>query len=587
MRFWLAVFDIGGRRRADAVAAQPILYSKARRLALEIVRDEASGQIGVLLSNADLLDSRGVLTCCIGFANGAKGCSVWRDRGFPLIDARIWLDGDGLHVASPYFGPRAKKQTLHQSLLDIRGVDLAERKGSEAQLGTRYDQSQWSPDYAWPGRLVTSLDVRYTPTRSNVTRYDDVEITIDARAARSPNLVPLDRGGTRKATVWTGDVDVTRMEPDYSDSKVRRSSRADTFGVPAFRFEDVEVLGFRLDAASAPGETRRVLDRLAQDLNFHLDYQPKIADVVIPEPAADFRYRVATSTVVIELLRYGAMKLRSPCAPLGVLDYQSQHELVVRVLVGRVDDDSAQAHSPAAYVPAIFVDNPWSKVIGRDLQGFDKRMAHFCVQNGGRPVPLEMNGHLRGRGQPQPEPEPLDRIERVYLVGTTGTSDPEAAKEDLLLELDCSAARGTRDADFAPVDIDLALNSSALAFTRWRRSDFVDPEFRRSFARSAVGGAVRGFRSVQVSPVGQRNTDRLRKTWITGTFTIDDDVRVAPTRGVAALTLHNQQSAPQGWRDLCDILRIEPGTWQAFSFPAGSWYRMKFSMDLTIDTGLE
>lgn len=585
MRFWLAVFDIGGRRRADTVAAQPILYSDARRLALEVLRDDQSGQYGVLLSNADLFDSRGVLSCCIGFANGAKACSVWRDRGFPLIDARIWEDEKGLHVASPFFGPRAKKQSLQQTLLDIRGVDLEKKAGPKALMDWRYDQQQWAPDYTWPGRLVASVDVGFTPRRDNVVRYDDVDITLDARPARSPDLVPLDRGRARKATVWTGDVDARSVEVAYSGGKPRRTSRADTFGVPAFRFEDVEVLGFRLDVGGADDDPRRVLDGLVQDLNFHLDYQPNAADRVVPEPAADFRYRVATPTVVIELLRYGKMKLRSPCTPLGVLDYQSQHELVVRVLVGRVDDDSAQAHSPAVYVPAIFVDNPWSKVIGRDLQGFDKRMARFCIQNGGRPVPLEMDGHVRGVSAP--EPEPLDRIERVYLVGKTGTKDPEADNEDLLLELDCSVVRGTRDADFAPVDIDLALNSSALAFTRWRRSDFDDPEFRRAFARSAIGGAVRGFRSVQVSPVGQRNTDLLRKTWITGTFAIDDDVRVAPTRGVAELILHNQASAPQGWRDLCDILKIEPGTWQGFSFPSGSWYRMKFSMDLNIDSGLE
>ena len=73
------------------------------------------------------------------------------------------------------------------------------------------------------------------------------------------------------------------------------------------------------------------------------------------------------------------MKARVPTAPLEVDDSQSQHELVVRLLVGRVDDDTAQAHAPAVYVPAIFVDNPWSKMLGRDAIGFDKRMAEFCV----------------------------------------------------------------------------------------------------------------------------------------------------------------------------------------------------------------
>ena len=82
---------------------------------------------------------------------------------------------------------------------------------------------------------------------------------------------------------------------------------------------------------------------------------------------------------MVELLRYGKMKLRQPLPSLRKDDYQSQHELLVRLLVGRVDDDTSQARDAAAFVPIIFVDNPWSKVLGRGVQGFDKRMADFCV----------------------------------------------------------------------------------------------------------------------------------------------------------------------------------------------------------------
>ena len=71
---------------------------------------------------------------------------------------------------------------------------------------------------------------------------------------------------------------------------------------------------------------------------------------------------------------------------MTILDYQSQRELVVRILVGRVDDDTAQARDAATYVPAIFVDNPWSKTIGRDLQGFAKCMANFCAERDGKRV---------------------------------------------------------------------------------------------------------------------------------------------------------------------------------------------------------
>ncbi len=91
----------------------------------------------------------------------------------------------------------------------------------------------------------------------------------------------------------------------------------------------------------------------------------------------DFRYRVATPTLLIELLRYNRMRSKDPAPPMRLDDSQSQHELVVRLLVGRVDDDTAQASDPAVYVPAIFVDNAWSKALGRDMLGYDKRMADF------------------------------------------------------------------------------------------------------------------------------------------------------------------------------------------------------------------
>ena len=114
--------------------------------------------------------------------------------------------------------------------------------------------------------------------------------------------------------------------------------------------------------------------------------------------------------------------------PVGREDYQSQHELIVRLLVGRVDDDTAQARAPAVYVPAIFVDNPWSKMLGRDLQGFDKRMANFLVSQGEVYARLLPDGRLaetRERGWPGPRcrtrtAHPLSDISGVSLVGEPG-----------------------------------------------------------------------------------------------------------------------------------------------------------------------
>jgi hypothetical protein len=442
----------------------------------------------------------------------------------------------------------------------------------------QYAQSQWSADYAWPGRLVVLAPVTWTPARADVRRCDGVAIRVTSPTTRSPSLVPLGHGGDVEATVWTGSIDVAASTSEVG-SDITRANRADTFGAPAFRFEDVEVIGFRVELPRGRPLPDKALIALVRELNFHLGPDAALHRGQAPP---DFRYCIATSTIAIELLRYGKMKLRAPWAPLDVLDYQSQHELVVRVLVGRVDDDSAQAHSPATYVPAIFVDNPWSKVLGRDVQGFDKRMAHFCVLQRNKPVALQPDGHVpKSRQQ---APQPLHAIRSIYLVERTGAEpDPEA--QTPLLELDCSAAAES-DAEFGPVDLDLALSGSALAFTRWRRTDFGDPEFRRAFARTAVLDSVRGFRSVQVGPVGARAEQLKRnwRTWITGSFSIDDDLEVAPTHGLATLTLHDLPAAPDGWRQVCNLLGVSGK--QTLSFPAGSWYRMRMSMDLTIDNGL-
>src|SRR5262249_4232123 len=157
--------------------------------------------------------------------------------------------------------------------------------------------------------------------------------------SRYPSLAPFESGKLRLAGVWSGNVDLpaARKESD-PHLPLTRVDRADLFGAPAFRFENVEVLGFRIDLGAYGRDFSRDLDEPIKPLNFHLEASRGGAAVW------DFRYRAATRTLLIELLRYGRMKLKSPAPPVGPDDYQSQHELVVRLLVGRVDDDTAQAH---------------------------------------------------------------------------------------------------------------------------------------------------------------------------------------------------------------------------------------------------
>ena len=60
--------------------------------------------------------------------------------------------------------------------------------------------------------------------------------------------------------------------------------------------------------------------------------------------------------------------LRQPILDLAKNEV-SQYELLVRLLVGKVDDDTSQARDAAVVAPVGLVDNPLSKAVGRQLQG--------------------------------------------------------------------------------------------------------------------------------------------------------------------------------------------------------------------------
>jgi hypothetical protein len=529
------------------------------------------------------------LTCRIGFTNSAKPCSLWRDRGVPLVDAQIVYDEtEGLRVFSPYFG-ESSPMRYDSLLFALTGLTFESPDAADAALETRYEQVLEAPDGAQPEAWITRRAVTWTPWRTNVRPLHPPSLRFETASTRYPSLAPLESGILTPVRVWAGDAELPRDQGEGNRGDVLgRSSRADLFGMPAFRFEDVEVLGFRIDLGAYGRDFSRDLEELIRPLNFHLE---AASETDVPW---DFRYRAATRTLVIEFLRYGKMKLKSPAPPVAAGDYQSQHELVVRLLVGRVDDDTAQARAPAVYVPAIFVDNPWSKLLGRDLQGFDKRLATFWVPQDGELAPLLPDGRVAGARQPNgapldaggAKPRPLGDISHVTLVDKVGS-----LRGPLLAELDCSAVRYDDWDAFERIDLGLALGSFALSGARWQQLDFDDAQFRRSFARSAVRESGKGFRSIQASPVANRG---LEKAWITGMFAVDEGLRIARPSGVVTLTLHavppeaKAPSAPSSsayWNLLCQMLG--DGATARISLPTGSWYRILCSMDLTIDDGLD
>ena len=108
--------------------------------------------------------------------------------------------------------------------------------------------------------------------------------------------------------------------------------------------------------------------------------------------------------------------------------------------------------------------------------------------------------------------------------------------------------------------------------------DFLEPEYRRSFACKMVKNAFRSFTSIQPSPVGGATVkEDLQRawTWITGAITFDDRVSVARPNGTIGLTLHSHSDAPPQWKALCKLLEIEEGEERRISMPVGTWYRMR------------
>ncbi len=606
-RFWLATFVI--EAPADPSIAGPIVAAGTQDVAIEVLRE--NDDWAVLFSSVTGAQdpSSMALTCLIGFTNVAKACNVWLDRGFPLIDAAIEWTGQGaLKIRAPFF---SEKPVMHYDtqLLQLSGIDFGPatavatepRPAAGRALGASYRQHLLAPDGAQPDVFVTRAAVTWTPERSNVQalpagKASDIQLDLGAPPARCPSLAPLGDHPRQATAAWLGDIRVPDKTSLTLGERLSRQRPDLGFGAPAFRFEDVEILGFRIDLARIdrpPEKVREILERLVAPLNFHLS-QPGSGRPGEPRflSIPDFRYRAATSTLVIELLRYGRMTARVPTPPLAPDDSQSQHELIVRLLVGRVDDDTAQAHDPAVYAPAVFVDNPWSKVLGRDGIGYDKRMAEFCIAPSGEPMRLLPDGRLPttpGSSQStEGRIEPLGAIRHINLVERTG--GPRRGLP--LLDLDYPSDGHTDPEALEPIDLDLTLGSSVLAGTRWRQSDFDDIEFRRSFASIAIADSARTLRGIQVAPVSERGG--LAPAWITGRFMLDDDMRAALPSGTASLTLHavrpdstrpSTPAAPLAWNLLCEILG--DGRSAKVAVTGGSWYRLLCSMDLRIDDGLD
>ena len=621
-KFWLATF---GKARPAASrtplaartpisAAAPLAGAPGSPLAVEIVED--NGEYAVLFSVVDDPTDPKTFVCRIGFANGSKSCAVWSDRGFPLVDAVIEPTKDGgLTVRSPSFVAHDPIIQYESEVASISKLpEVVDAPKSELLNNTQYEQALRGPDVVSPATHIEAKAITWFPqSRSNVRESQDSQSTFQVNPSRYPILAPFPHAPTRPTRTWSGNIKLPVWnDRKLPDEKVVTMSRTETFGVAAFEFKDLEVLGFRIDPRKLgweesdlakalgfridprkPGweesdDLANLMDELigplVAPLNFHRRLSPDRVSAVTRSAVSDFQFRAATYTVMVELLRYGKMKLKTESQPLTTKDFQSQHELLARILVGRVDDDTAQARDAATFVPTIFVDNSWSKTLGRAVQGFDKRMANFCVPDEGnrRVTPLRPDGRL---AKDDKHPKPLGSITRIALANRTGGESGPT-----LLELNCPPDAIDDGDAFVKVDPRFALGPVPLAPMSWLQTDFDQAEYRRAFARSVVKDWFKEFSSIQVSPVGGTNLkEELEKqtTWIRGTTRFGDDVEIAWPTGTARLTFHADPSTPKAWRQLCKLFRIGEGEQSTIVMPTRTWYRMRCSMDMTIKNDLD
>lgn len=426
-----------------------------------------------------------------------------------------------------------------------------------------------TPDAGWVGDTgdVDGRSVRLQLARARYPAVADWLVgqrldAADGRGAAVEARALWARSATRPA--WPAPA---ARGPALLPPGARRLPADGVFGPPDFRFDDVEVIGFRLDLSARHGGradlAREALQSLIDPpLNFHLHERRDSRGL-----PADFAYRVATPVVIIELLRYGAMRSVSPQPPLRGDDAMPQHELLVRLLVGRVDDDSAQARDAASHCAAIFVDNAWSRAVGRAALGYPKTLAWIGA---GREGPL-----LDARGVPRAAAAgtPAVPLHEVGRIGRFEDMARPGRAQDTLLDLEYPGVRF--DETWLPFNLGW-LGGARGVWPGWQRDDFDAPHFRRGFARRVVGAAHASLGVVQVTPC---DGQPLPRAWVSA----DSQLRALRTqfpRGVASLTLHRAGlPAEHPWTRLVEMLGARGDRSVQLGLPTGDWYRLRCGMD--------
>ncbi len=607
--FWVGVLAVDAALDADIRAGStdvdtgpPSLLNIGRRLQpggrfiVEVIRertgestDAGSTHLLLLLSTTDGYRVVGrPWHGCFGFTNQASLGDKLSERGFPLLEARIELEttNDGKPTRLRVFDPLATgaaDAAAGAALLTLHGVQLDAPVGVATTgyaLTTDYTQPLLAPDIGDSGAQVL---VRASSLGLSRTGIQRLKLAGDAGLHIQPserlNLAPLAGPQRRLITLaWRGtlpkglDMQPTPAPaaaagkpppPRHTPAMLSRHPRPAALAATGFRFEDVELYGFRIDLREHGKDPDKTLEQMVGALNFHTKVIDPQTGLPSDQARLDtaYRYRAASRTVVVELLRYGKMLAGQTSGSGASEPFTAQHELLLRVLVGRVDDNTVQARDPAVFVPAIFVDNPLSKLIGRELQGFKKRLASFAD---GQDQPLSIDGFCGANRVQQP-------LADVTQVGVSNWPGDKAGLASPFLQIGWpeSAAQPDGNEQFEVLP-------GVHHETRWRQDDFDDADFRRAFASEVLADGWNCFRSLQAGPVDNRP---MPKAWIGGSCTLRD-VRVSFPVGIVTLTLGNQDELPTAWKALSEATGGE------VALPTGAWYHLRCSLDLRLEDSL-
>ena len=529
----------------------------------------------VYVSAASLHDQTWQLTPQIGFCNVQEHCDQLREKGFPVVEAQLVWDEKrrDLSVRIPYFVDGATSiQCDAPPLIEVHlPAPSAANHPKSRSAPVRFSLQILAPDpvqcaslllpevstqdYAEIIEQISAQDAR---VRIAACRFPDLSALIPALLTRQ---VWLGEGKTAPAPRVKGPP--PPPPPPPVPTPIEDES---PFGPSRMIFNEVELIGFRI---GLPGLKRGDLQDLVGPLN------DALVAAAAPTGITDFKYEPASATLVIELLRYGRMRCEMPRLPLTSNDYICQHELIVRLMVGRVDDDTAQAREPASFVPALFVDEPWSKMLGRELEGYPKELVRFQTSDGRS---LRSDGRL----ERDAAPTPLTEVARVVPEATIG-----APGKVPFFSVDYPGV--SFNDKFQAVDLATLSGTSWPGLGRWRQSDFEEGEFRRSFARAVMRPGFDEFQTIQVCPIDKRQRS-TSPALVRGRFSFSK-LKTQFPEGIAEVTLsaaHALQTTPSGsvWKTLIGILGGKDVPSVTLTCVTGEWYRLKSDCRLTIEEAI-